>query len=591
MTDRLGHERPGVAPGMTRVMSYTPTTNVGAGGYLQPQGSHHGCQLQPPGMGPQGKMPQHQRASSGLTAQQIQHHRCLPHVQAPVPNYAAEHGALLPGGVARIVDRAHLQRMHQWHLMNQKQRGGGESRQEEAARVRAAEGHQAQLAAKRAQRAQKQQMRVTALSRAHLQKAYGVQHKAAAAVHAQAPPQLAAHEPHALTLRKRGHVPLPPGVTFPPSFQDSKSMELAQQGVSPGYAHPMHMHAERESLGEEGDTSVSCGSSSSRASKRQKLEFPPDQEHVDATTLLLMRKPQKQQTEAPSKHEGTKDENKQVWDKLTQKRIANRKSAQMSRKRKKAFLEDLKTENAALKRHEEILEVVPDPVFAFKAADGLLWFVSNSAAIQFGLSLNDLDKTSFFDLMTPDCSKRLQEFIAKEEAKSQANTSESPPSAAMTPWMKENGQRMTVRFLKTGKDERPLVGELCGRVTVQENQTTYICSVRILSLQGDEIAGYVGDNSTSEFSGEMSVEDPDEDQDEGSTNSASGTTSHSGECTSSEDNSKRSSVQHANTMTGARKQLPSFARPSEEKPTASGDAESISSGGHDGMPIKHNPFL
>lgn len=105
------------------------------------------------------------------------------------------------------------------------------------------------------------------------------------------------------------------------------------------------------------------------------------------------------------------DEKMRQQEKKLQKRAANRKSAQLSRKRKKALIEELRYENQDLQRHEDILEVIPDPVFAFDIANGKVWFASASAAAQFGRSLDDLTSACFFDLMTDDCSKRLRVLI------------------------------------------------------------------------------------------------------------------------------------------------------------------------------------
>lgn len=116
------------------------------------------------------------------------------------------------------------------------------------------------------------------------------------------------------------------------------------------------------------------------------------------------------QSTAFSSHDAFEEHMRQQEKKL-QKRAANRKSAQLSRKRKKALIEDLKYENQDLQRHEDILEVIPDPVFAFDALSGGVWFASNSASAQFGLSVEDLTSTCFFDLMTEDCSKRLRVLI------------------------------------------------------------------------------------------------------------------------------------------------------------------------------------
>ena len=105
------------------------------------------------------------------------------------------------------------------------------------------------------------------------------------------------------------------------------------------------------------------------------------------------------------------EEHLRQQEKKLQKRAANRKSAQLSRKRKKALIEELRYENEDLQRHEDILAVIPDPVFAFDAADGRVWFASNSASVQFGLPVEDLTSACFFDLMSEDCSKRLRVLV------------------------------------------------------------------------------------------------------------------------------------------------------------------------------------
>lgn len=109
-------------------------------------------------------------------------------------------------------------------------------------------------------------------------------------------------------------------------------------------------------------------------------------------------------------HDATEERMRQQEKKL-QKRAANRKSAQLSRKRKKALIEELRYENQDLQRHEDILEVIPDPVFAFNTTSGRVWFASPSASAQFGVSVEDLTSACFFDLMTEDCSKRLRVLI------------------------------------------------------------------------------------------------------------------------------------------------------------------------------------
>lgn len=134
----------------------------------------------------------------------------------------------------------------------------------------------------------------------------------------------------------------------------------------------------------------------------------PSQAPVPPGSVMATAPPP--QSMAFSSHDAFEEHMRQQEKKL-QKRAANRKSAQLSRKRKKALIEDLKYENQDLQRHEDILEVIPDPVFAFDTASGGVWFASNSASAQVGLSVEDLTSACFFDLMTEDCSKRLRVLI------------------------------------------------------------------------------------------------------------------------------------------------------------------------------------
>lgn len=55
-------------------------------------------------------------------------------------------------------------------------------------------------------------------------------------------------------------------------------------------------------------------------------------------------------------------------DKKLLKRAANRRSAQLSRKRKKQYIEELKDENADLRRMELILRSIPDMIVSFDSS-------------------------------------------------------------------------------------------------------------------------------------------------------------------------------------------------------------------------------
>ena len=94
-------------------------------------------------------------------------------------------------------------------------------------------------------------------------------------------------------------------------------------------------------------------------------------------------------------------------DKKQLKRAANRRSAQLSRKRKKQFIEELKEENDELRRKEAILRSIPDLIVVFDSA-GKLWFVSHSVNRFMDFSPSDLQGTSVWDRLCPESVRLLK---------------------------------------------------------------------------------------------------------------------------------------------------------------------------------------
>ncbi|KAG5179624.1 hypothetical protein JKP88DRAFT_326180, partial [Tribonema minus] len=196
-------------------------------------------------------------------------------------------------------------------------------------------------------------------------------------------------------------------------------------------------------------------------------------------------------------------------DRQQQKRAANRKSAQLSRQRKKAHINELRQEHEELKRQEEILAVVPDPVFAFDALTGRISFASRSAAAQFGLRVEHLLAANLFDLVTADCSNRLRALIARALA-------DHPGSQTLL-----LGERMTVRFRKGGaaSNVAMALGELSGRLNRQDGgQVACVCSVRVLSLMFDDhgdaqraAAAFAAAAAATDYNGDQSTSDMDQD--------------------------------------------------------------------------------
>jgi PAS domain-containing protein len=94
-------------------------------------------------------------------------------------------------------------------------------------------------------------------------------------------------------------------------------------------------------------------------------------------------------------------------DKRLMKRVANRRSAQLSRKRKKQFIEELKEENDGLRRKELILKSIPDLVVVFDST-GKLWFVSESVSRFMDFNADDLVGTSFWSRLCEDSVRLLK---------------------------------------------------------------------------------------------------------------------------------------------------------------------------------------
>ncbi|GAX23961.1 hypothetical protein FisN_26Lh018 [Fistulifera solaris] len=105
-----------------------------------------------------------------------------------------------------------------------------------------------------------------------------------------------------------------------------------------------------------------------------------------------------------NEHDGSDDEPE---GKKQMKRAANRKSAQLSRKRKKQFIEELKEENDGLRRKEQILRSIPDLVVVFDSS-GKLWFVSESVERFLSFTASELEGTSFWDRLSPESVRILK---------------------------------------------------------------------------------------------------------------------------------------------------------------------------------------
>jgi len=94
-------------------------------------------------------------------------------------------------------------------------------------------------------------------------------------------------------------------------------------------------------------------------------------------------------------------------DKKQQKRAANRRSAQLSRKRKKVFIEELKEENNDLRRKEKILKSIPDLIVVFDSG-GKILFVSQSVTRFLDFTPTELEGSSFWNRLCDESIRLLK---------------------------------------------------------------------------------------------------------------------------------------------------------------------------------------
>ena len=89
------------------------------------------------------------------------------------------------------------------------------------------------------------------------------------------------------------------------------------------------------------------------------------------------------------------------------KREANRRSAQLSRQRKKAFIEDLKAKNEEFLVAQKVLACHPDLIFAMDGA-GRIQFANRAASARLNLMPSEFVDRSFFDLLDDGSRKRFR---------------------------------------------------------------------------------------------------------------------------------------------------------------------------------------
>lgn len=163
------------------------------------------------------------------------------------------------------------------------------------------------------------------------------------------------------------------------------------------------------------------------------------------------------------------DECEEPEGKKLQKRAANRRSAQLSRKRKKQFIEELKEENDDLRRKEQILSSIPDLVVAF-ALCGKILFISNSVETFLGFKPDELENSCFWDRLCVDSIRLLKAaFMDALVAKK--------PGVDVTPLGKGLWEVQLV-----DKEGTPRLVSLNGVVHFSSDNPECVCSIRPIAF-------------------------------------------------------------------------------------------------------------
>ena len=92
------------------------------------------------------------------------------------------------------------------------------------------------------------------------------------------------------------------------------------------------------------------------------------------------------------------------------KRISNRKSATVSRARKRQLIDELTADNARLRRQALILSHLPDPIIAI-GLDGKIKFANVQLARVLKHNVSDLEGASINDILVPECHAAIRRLI------------------------------------------------------------------------------------------------------------------------------------------------------------------------------------
>mmetsp|Transcript_25127 Transcript_25127/g.38878 ORF Transcript_25127/g.38878 Transcript_25127/m.38878 type:complete len:472 (+) Transcript_25127:148-1563(+) len=156
----------------------------------------------------------------------------------------------------------------------------------------------------------------------------------------------------------------------------------------------------------------------------------------------------------------TPEEKKQL------KRAANRKSAQLSRKRKKQFIEELRSENDELRKKELILRSIPDLIVVFDSA-GKIHFTSHSVTKLLNYNPDELEGASFWERISNDSVRSLKSAFMDALAARKPGTDTAPLEG--------------ISQLKLlDRDGQKRVGTMNGVIHFSGDAPECVCSIRLI---------------------------------------------------------------------------------------------------------------
>jgi len=216
-----------------------------------------------------------------------------------------------------------------------------------------------------------------------------------------------------------------------------------------------------------------CNLSPVNTEKTSVIPDAPGHTQLQTAAIARPRPPPRVVEETPAPPTLVRDATMAVEDKEQTKRAANRLSAHLSRKRKKRQIEDLKDENAALRRKELILRSVPDLIVVFDAS-GLISFVSHSVTRYFAYTVEELEYSSFWALITEESVRSIKSTFMDSLSLKRPPGEDSMPLCG--------GDTLSIQFVDKedgGGTEKGTVDMLLkGVVHFSPDSVECVCSIR-----------------------------------------------------------------------------------------------------------------